>query len=106
MRSRIVRINTLRMNQSLERIIPYHAFSPLSEKIKFPKIEIAFLYVFLRINAYFCGQLWTIANELRINNILTERIDTLRKISNGYLYDSDTLCFFCFFGGNIFICHA
>ena len=42
MRSRIVRVNTLRMNQSLECIIPFHAFCPLSEKNKISEIEIAY----------------------------------------------------------------
>ena len=32
MRSRIVRIGTLRIDFGLEHIIPSHAFSPLSEK--------------------------------------------------------------------------
>ena len=51
----------------------------------------------MHIFTYKCVFLRTITDKLRINSILIERIDTLRKISNGYLYDSDTLCFFCFF---------
>ena len=35
-------IGTLRIDFGLERIIPSYAFSPLSEKNKFPKIEIAY----------------------------------------------------------------
>ena len=38
-----------------------------------------------------------IADKLWINIVLIERVDTLQKISNGWLYDSDTLRFF--FGG-------
>ena len=41
LRSRTVRIGTLRMDLGPERIIPSHAFSPLSEK-KIPKIENAY----------------------------------------------------------------
>ena len=46
MRSRIVRIGTLRIDFGLERIIPSHAFSPLSEKINFRKLK-------MRTNTYF-----------------------------------------------------
>ena len=46
MGSRIVRIKTLRIDFGPERIIPSHAFSPLSEKINFRKLK-------MRTNMYF-----------------------------------------------------
>ena len=36
---------------------------------------------------------------LRINSIPIERIDTLQKFSKGWLYNSDVIRFFFFFGG-------
>ena len=100
MRSRFIRIYMLRMNQSLECIIPYHSLHPLSEKFKFPRKK-------LHSNAYF----YVCINEcyyipLRINIVPIERIDTLWKISKGWLYNLDMIHFFVGGEGNILIHHA
>ena len=87
MRSRIVRIGTLRIDFGLERIIPSHAYSPLSEKINFRKLK-------MRTNTYKCVFLRTITDKLRINSILLERIYTLRKFCIAWLYETTIIRFF------------
>ena len=58
LRSRTVRIGTLRMDLGPESIIPSHAFSPLSEKINFRKLK-------LRTNAYFYVKMRIFADNYR-----------------------------------------
>ena len=88
-------IYSLPMNQSLEHIIPYHTLHPLSEKLQFPRMK-------LHCNAYFYIKMSAIAYKLCINIVLIEHIETLQKISRGWLYDLDTIRFFLFLGEQIY----
>ena len=48
----------------------------------------------------------TIADKLQIYDVLIKRIDTLQRISNGFLYHSDTLPFFWIGGTYLFVTHS